>query len=79
MLDNGTEKNLKMSQAKGKVNKFIKYLDRIIGKRQCTLEAWVCASQESSLRRPETCSVDQEDLECRLACPPTPTHMSGNT
>lgn len=49
MLDNGTEKNFKMSQTKGKANKFIKYLDRIIGKRQCTLESWVYASQESSL------------------------------
>lgn len=54
MLDNGTGKNFKMSQTKGKVNEFIKYLDRIIGKRQRTPELWVGASEKSSLRWPGT-------------------------
>lgn len=49
MLDNGTEKNFKMSETQGKLNEFTKCLDRDIGKRQRTPKSRVSTSQEGSL------------------------------
>lgn len=63
MLDDGTEKNFKMSQTKGKLSEFSKHLDRIIGKRQYALKSWVWPSQESSHRWSGTHRVEQACLE----------------